>query len=70
MKDQTLKLPIETIAEKLNTTPLNVLMHIKRGMLEGHEKDGAWLVECASLAALAPRYSFSVVRWGRCSDKD
>lgn len=47
-----MKLPIAIVAEKMNTTPLNVLMHIKRGMLEGSEIDGVWQVECASLDAL------------------
>lgn len=39
-------------AEKLGSTPLNVLMHIKRGLLLGVERDGGWLVESASLEAL------------------
>jgi hypothetical protein len=39
-------------AETLGTTPLNILMHIKRGLLLGVEGDGGWLVEPASLAAL------------------
>lgn len=45
-------LPVAEAARLLQTTPLNVLMHIKRGLLKGSERDGAWLVERASLEAL------------------
>ena len=51
MQAQTLKLPISTVAEKMNTTPLHVLMHIKRGLLTGIEEDGVWMVDCESLEA-------------------
>ncbi|MHB8707981.1 MAG: hypothetical protein ACYC9I_03835 [Desulfuromonadales bacterium] len=44
--------PIAEAARQLQTTPLNVLMHIKRGFLLGEERDGEWLVEAASLTAL------------------
>ena len=44
-------LPIQAVAERLKTTPLNVLMHIKRGLLEGQEVDGAWFVPAPALAA-------------------
>jgi hypothetical protein len=43
---------IAQAADELGTTPLNVLMHIKRGLLLGEEIDGAWRVESLSLAAL------------------
>ena len=43
---------LEKAAEILGSTPLNVLMHIKRGLLVGAVPDGAWLVEPDSLAAL------------------
>jgi hypothetical protein len=46
---------ITRVAEELGSTPLNVLMHIKRGLLVGVEKDGHWLVETRSLAALLRR---------------
>lgn len=39
-------------AEVLGSTPLNVLMHIKRGLLSGLERDGDWRVDPDSLAAL------------------
>ena len=46
------KVSILTVAETLNTTPLNVLMHVKRGMLEGIEEEGGWMIDKASLDAL------------------
>ena len=52
MKEQTGKLPIPEVAEKLNTTPLNVFMHIKRGLLRATEEDGTWLVDVQSLDEL------------------
>jgi hypothetical protein len=50
MSKQTL--PVTEAAQILQTTPLNILMHIKRGLLKGHEKDGQWQVQKASLDAL------------------
>lgn len=41
--------PIKVVAELLNTTPLNVLMHVKRGILNGVEKEGGWVVDKDSL---------------------
>lgn len=52
MMQSTKRLSIIQVAELLNTTPLNVLMHIKRGLLQGIEEDGDWQVERASLEAL------------------
>lgn len=40
---------ISEVAKILNTTPLNILMHIKRGLLAGHEEAGVWMVEQKSL---------------------
>jgi hypothetical protein len=48
-------LPITEAAQILQTTPLNILMHIKRGLLKGAEKDGHWQVEKTSLDALAAK---------------
>ncbi|HEX9777776.1 MAG TPA: hypothetical protein VGA63_06465 [Geopsychrobacteraceae bacterium] len=42
-------LSAECAAQRLNTTPLNVLMHIKRGLLKGQEFDGGWFVLADSL---------------------
>ena len=39
-------------AKALKTTELNVLMHIKRRLLEGAETAGGWQVSRASLEAL------------------
>lgn len=45
-------LPLPLAAQRLGTTPLNVLMHIKRQLLTAEERDGQWFVEVASLQAL------------------
>ena len=44
--------PISAAAQELHSTELNVLMHIKRGFLQGKECDGAWWIDRASLDAL------------------
>lgn len=44
--------PVAEVAQRLGTTPLNVLMHIKRGLLTGREQEGGWLVDPQSLEAL------------------
>ncbi len=43
---------IEAVAEKMQTTQLNVLMHIKRGLLAGQEKDGMWMIDSTSFEKL------------------
>ena len=44
---------ITEAAKVLQTTPLNILMHIKRGLLKGVEEEGdVWLIEQASIDAL------------------
>ena len=53
MSEQTLS--ITEAAAILQTTPLNILMHIKRGLLNGHEKDGQWQIAKASLDELAAK---------------
>jgi len=45
------KITLEEAAERLQSTPLNVLMHIKRDLLAGVEIDGSWFVDLASLEA-------------------
>jgi hypothetical protein len=50
MSDQILS--ITEAAQILQTTPLNILMHIKRGLLKGTEDDGQWLIERAGIDAL------------------
>ena len=45
-------LSVTEAAKILQTTPLNILMHIKRGLLKGSEDDGEWLIERASIDAL------------------
>lgn len=49
------KLSIDVVAKALNTTPLNILMHVKRGMLAGGEEDGRWLIEKTSLDAFVAK---------------
>lgn len=44
--------PVAEVAQIMETTALNVLMHIKRGLLVGREREGGWLVDPESLAAL------------------
>ena len=44
--------PVAEVAQLLGTTPINVLMHIKRGLLVGREQEGGWLVDPESLTAL------------------
>lgn len=43
---------LTTAAEALGSTPLNILMHIKRGLLIGVEQEGGWLVDPDSLQSL------------------
>ena len=45
-------IPVAEVAQLLGTTALNVLMHIKRGLLVGREQEGDWLVDPESLAEL------------------
>ena len=45
-------LPVAEAAQLLGTTALNVLMHVKRGLLVGVEHEGCWLVDPESLAEL------------------
>lgn len=45
------KLSIADAAIRMKTTPINIMMHIKRGLLVGEEVDGAWYVAADSLAS-------------------
>jgi len=49
MEERIEVISMEDAAQLLNTTPLNVLMHIKRGLLKGQECDGSWFVLSDSL---------------------
>ena len=40
---------IEEAVQLLETTRLNLMMQIKRGLLKGQEVDGSWFVERESL---------------------
>lgn len=53
MGTQGKMITLEEAASRLQTTPLNVLMHLKRGLLQGVElEEGGWEVDAESLAAL------------------
>lgn len=52
MNEQNKMISITEAARILQTTPLNVLMHVKRGLLKGLEENGSWSVDCSSLDAL------------------
>ena len=42
-------LTLEDTARLLSTTPLNILMHVKRGLLAGIEENGCWMIDGQSL---------------------
>lgn len=42
-------LSLEDTARLLSTTPLNILMHVKRGLLSGIEENGCWMIDGQSL---------------------
>lgn len=41
---------IDEVAQVLGTTPVNVLLFIKRGLLVGHEDENGWRVDGESFA--------------------
>ena len=43
---------LEEAAGRLGSTPLHLLMHIKRGLLVGREREDGWWIESDSLAEL------------------
>ena len=55
-------IPIAEVAQRLHTTPLNVLMHIKRGLLRGCEGEDGWQIDRTSLE------SFLAASGGKASD--
>ena len=56
-RDTTRWIPIAQAAAILGSTPLNVLMHVKRGLLAGEEVDGGWLIDPETVAVLRSRRS-------------
>ncbi|MDY6848388.1 MAG: hypothetical protein AB7F20_01990 [Geoalkalibacter sp.] len=42
-------IPLNEAADRMQSTPVNVLMHIKRGLLRGQEINGSWFVDVSSL---------------------
>ena len=51
MTVQVEKLTVNEVATTMKTTPMNVMMHIKRGLLAGEEIEGSWYVSADSLAS-------------------
>lgn len=45
-------IPLEQAAAEMKTTPLHVLMHLKRGLLRGVESAEGWQIEAETLATL------------------
>ena len=56
MENPRQELPLRSIAQTLGTTELNVLMHIKRGLLDGSETDAGWMVSLASFERYLAEY--------------
>lgn len=50
MSELAERLSVAEVATSMKTTPMNVMMHIKRGLLAGEEIDGVWYVPADSLA--------------------
>lgn len=66
--DQSISL--EEAAKRMQSTPLNVLMHVKRGLLTGKEKDGSWQIDATALEAfLAEKAEKTQVCASACSHK-
>ena len=49
MTEKITLLPLDQVAEQMETTELNVLMHIKRNKIKAEEHDGKWFVHPVSL---------------------
>ncbi len=49
MTEKITLLPLDQAAEQMDTTELNVLMHIKRNKIKAEEHDGKWFVHRTSL---------------------
>lgn len=47
------KMSIDEVAQALGTTPVNVLLFIKRGLLVGHEEENGWVVDGESFTAFS-----------------
>lgn len=55
MKSSNRDLTLQEVTTTLETTPLNVLMHIKRGLLVGTEEADGWRIPAASLESFISR---------------
>jgi hypothetical protein len=56
MNETESTIALTDVAVQLQTTPLNVLMHIKRGLLAATEVDSVWMIERESLQAFVEKH--------------
>ena len=56
MNERQPTIALADVAVQLQTTPLNVLMHIKRGLLEATELDDVWMIDPQSLQAFVEKH--------------
>jgi hypothetical protein len=49
MSQQSQWLSLEEAAQVMTTTTMNVMMHIKRGLLSARESEEGWQIDSASL---------------------
>ena len=57
MQETQPNVPLTKVAEQLQTTPLNILMHIKRGLLKAEETAAGWMIEVESLNAFVAEHA-------------
>ena len=50
-------LPLSEAAKQMKSTDLNVLMHVKKGLIKGEEQDGEWYVDQSSLTEFLSTHS-------------
>ncbi len=62
-------IPLNEAADRMQSTPVNVLMHIKRGLLHGREIDGSWYVDASSLESYLLRRQQDGVRSEVCQSR-
>lgn len=56
MNEKQPAIPLTEAALQLQTTPLNLLMHIKRGLIDANEIDAVWMVDAESLQTFAKKH--------------
>ncbi len=68
ISETTELVPVAEAAEAMETTQLNVMMHLKRRLLDGCEVDDAWFVKRQSLESYLTQHN-SGERPMVCADK-